>query len=54
VRAPVAVAIGSVIAVVLGIGGYTFVYARRASGLTNDPAACANCHIMREQYDACQ
>lgn len=26
-------------------------YARGASYLTNDPAACANCHIMREQYD---
>ena len=35
----------------VGIGGYTFVYARGASYLTNDPAACANCHIMREQYD---
>ena len=34
-----------------GIGAYTFVYARGASYLTNDPAACANCHIMREQYD---
>jgi len=34
-----------------GIGGYTFVYARGASYLTNDPAACMNCHVMREQYD---
>lgn len=34
-----------------GIGAYTFVYARGASYLTNDPAPCANCHIMREQYD---
>lgn len=34
-----------------GIGAYTFVYARGASYLTNDPTACANCHIMREQYD---
>ncbi len=34
-----------------GIGAYTFVYARGASYLTNNPAACANCHIMREQYD---
>ncbi len=43
-----AVAVG----VAAGIGGYTFVYARGASYLTNDPAACANCHVMREQYDA--
>lgn len=34
-----------------GIGGYTFLYARGASYLTNDPAACANCHVMQEVYD---
>src|SRR5690606_14822587 len=34
-----------------GIGGYTFVYARGASYLTDDPAACANRHVMREQFD---
>lgn len=33
-----------------GLGGYTFVYAQGASYLTDDPAACANCHVMREQY----
>ena len=36
----------------VGIGAYTFVYARGASYLTNDPAACANCHIMREHFAA--
>lgn len=35
----------------LGLGLYTFVYARGYSYLTDDPAACANCHIMDEQYD---
>lgn len=35
----------------LGIGAYTFVYARGAAYLTNDPRACVNCHVMREQYD---
>ena len=35
-----------------GLGGYTFVYARGASYLTNDPAACANCHVMEEHYAA--
>jgi cytochrome c nitrite reductase small subunit len=34
-----------------GVGGYTFVYARGASYLTNDPEACANCHVMREHFD---
>jgi len=36
---------------VLGLGGYTFVYAKGWSYLTNDPRACANCHVMNEQYD---
>jgi len=44
----VVVAIG----IVAGIGVYTFVYARGYSYVTNDPAACANCHIMRGHYDA--
>ena len=35
----------------LGAGGYTFYYAKGWSYLSNDPAACVNCHIMREQYD---
>jgi len=34
-----------------GAGGYTFYYAEGASYLSNDPSACVNCHIMREQYD---
>jgi cytochrome c nitrite reductase small subunit len=54
VRAPFAVAVGVVVGLLLGIGGYTFVYARGASYLTNDPAACANCHIMREQFEGWQ
>lgn len=38
------------IGVAAGLGGYTFVYAKGSSYLTNDPAACANCHVMNEQY----
>jgi cytochrome c nitrite reductase small subunit len=37
--------------VAAGVGGYTFVYARGSSYLTNDPRACTNCHVMNEQYD---
>lgn len=33
----------------VGAGGSTFVYARGASYLTDDPSACANCHVMNEQ-----
>lgn len=34
-----------------GVGVYTFIYADGGSYLSNDPAACVNCHVMREQYD---
>ncbi len=34
-----------------GVGGYAFVYAKGYSYLTDDPAACANCHVMRGYYD---
>jgi cytochrome c nitrite reductase small subunit len=47
---------GMLVAVVLGlatgIGGYTFIYAKGGSYLTDDPAACANCHIMQDHFDA--
>ena len=35
-----------------GLGAFTFVYARGYSYLSNDAAACANCHIMSEHYAA--
>lgn len=40
--------------VAVGLGAFTFVYARGASYLTNDPSACANCHVMREHFEAWQ
>ncbi|GMU22580.1 MAG: hypothetical protein AMXMBFR13_26650 [Phycisphaerae bacterium] len=43
---------GLLIGAAIGLGGYTFIYAEGASYLTNDPAACANCHVMQDQYDA--
>ncbi|MCL5271019.1 MAG: cytochrome c nitrite reductase small subunit [bacterium] len=36
----------------LGVGIFTFVYGRGASYLTNNPEACANCHVMRDHFDA--
>lgn len=48
----VAVVLGVLVGVAVGVGGYTFIYARGASYLTNDPSACANCHIMQEHYNA--
>jgi cytochrome c nitrite reductase small subunit len=43
--------IGMTVGMVIGLGSYTFLYARGASYLTDNPAACANCHVMQEQYD---
>ncbi len=35
-----------------GVGGFTFLYANGGSYLSNDPAACVNCHVMQPQFDA--
>ncbi len=43
--------LGVSIGAAVGLGAYTFIYAKGGSYLTNNPASCANCHIMREQYD---
>lgn len=40
-----------VVPLLVALGIYTFIYAKGGSYLTNDPAACANCHVMREYYD---
>jgi cytochrome c nitrite reductase small subunit len=36
----------------VGVGAFTFIYAKGFSYLSTDPRACVNCHIMNEQYDA--
>ena len=41
---------GLLIGIALGLGAYTFVYAKGYSYLTNNPAACANCHVMNDYY----
>jgi len=43
--------LGVSIGAAVGLGAYTFIYAKGGSYLTNNPASCANCHIMSEQYD---
>jgi len=50
--APTAVAL--LFGMFCGIGVFTFGYGKGASYLTNDPAACANCHVMQPQYDSWQ
>ena len=44
------IVIGLLVGVAVGLGAYTFVYAKGYSYLTNDPAACANCHVMGPYY----
>jgi len=49
-RIALAIALGAL----LGLGGFTFRYAEGLSYFSTDPRACANCHIMRRQYDGWQ
>ena len=41
----------AVLGTALGLGSYTFAYARGWAYMTDDARACANCHVMNEQYD---
>ncbi len=45
-----AMAAAATLGLALGAGAFTFSYGQGASYLTNDPAACANCHVMEEQF----
>lgn len=36
---------------VIGLGSYSVIYAKGYSYLSDDPNACINCHIMRENLD---
>jgi cytochrome c nitrite reductase small subunit len=42
------------VGVLAGAGIFTFAYAEGASYLRDDPAACMNCHIMRDQFEGWQ
>lgn len=49
-----AVGLALLTGLVLGLGLFTFSYAEGLSYFSTDPKACANCHIMNEQYDSWQ
>ena len=53
-RLPITLAAALAIGVPLGLGAFTFGYAKGASYLSTDPAVCANCHIMSEHFSAWQ
>ncbi|OEU59019.1 MAG: cytochrome c nitrite reductase small subunit [Desulfuromonadales bacterium C00003094] len=38
--------------ILVGLALFTFIYARGGSYFLDDPQACLNCHIMRDQFDA--
>ena len=41
-----------VVGALTALGGYTFSYAKGFSYVSNDPAVCANCHIMENHVRA--
>jgi cytochrome c nitrite reductase small subunit len=44
------IAVFVALAVLLGVGIFTFIYARGGSYFSDDPKACTNCHIMNDVY----
>jgi cytochrome c nitrite reductase small subunit len=48
------VMLGTLVGVLLGVGGFTFYYAEGLSYMSDDPAVCVNCHIMRPQFESWQ
>ncbi|MBI3652469.1 MAG: cytochrome c nitrite reductase small subunit [Acidobacteria bacterium] len=43
------IVLGVSIGLAVGLGSYTFIYAKGYSYMLNDPQSCANCHVMQEQ-----
>jgi cytochrome c nitrite reductase small subunit len=43
--------LGIPLGLLIGVGVFTFGYAKGHSYMTDDPQACNNCHVMHEQYD---
>jgi cytochrome c nitrite reductase small subunit len=45
-----AAAVAALVGLVTGVALFTFSYAEGASYFSTDPKACANCHIMNDQF----
>ena len=45
------VALAALLGAVLGVGVFTVFYSGSTEYLGDDPASCANCHAMNEQYE---
>jgi cytochrome c nitrite reductase small subunit len=48
------IALSSLLGLLTGLSIFAFDFAEGSSYLSNDPAACVNCHVMRDQFDAWQ
>jgi cytochrome c nitrite reductase small subunit len=46
------VAAAVLVGTLAGLGVFTFGYGEGHAYLSDDPSACANCHIMQPQYDS--
>lgn len=44
--------LAGIFGILFGLGLFTFGYAQGASYFSDDPQACNNCHVMRDQFDA--
>ncbi|HEX2838875.1 MAG TPA: cytochrome c nitrite reductase small subunit [Phycisphaerales bacterium] len=53
-RTRAALIVTALIGVFVGLAAATFDYAEGTSYLSNDPNACVNCHIMRDQFNSWQ
>lgn len=51
-RLPLAAA--AALGVLLGVGALTMVYGDGTAYLSNEPQACANCHVMQGHFDSWQ
>jgi cytochrome c nitrite reductase small subunit len=49
-----ALLLAALMGLLAGVGVFTALYAEGLSYLSNDPEACANCHIMWPQYEGWQ
>lgn len=52
--APIVALLATVAGIAAGIGAFTFGYGQGWSYLSNNPASCANCHVMQAHYDGWQ
>ena len=48
----IVIAVGLMVGIPVGVGGYTFHYAEGWSYFSSNPKACMNCHIMGSHFES--